>query len=521
MHITSRLSLLALVALGPASAQTCSAGSYRCSAPSGQGTLFYQCDAGGTEVQKTCAPGTVCYSQGSTILCSYPVNTGAVQPASSSLTVGATCNFVSPYDEYMCPGANAQHDYYLRCLSGNYVSFPCPPGTACIKNEGQNMFCGWKGQAAVGSGEVAASSAVPPSMPPVEVSTGGSAGPPTGWSVESSTGSVELSVSVSIGGASSALFETSTAIGLPWDESTTASSSSTDSSSSETLLSSESALSSSSELSDSSSGSSDSSSSTHGLFSEEPPLFPTTSSGFLISMSIGVEESSSIGGSFEISSGVANASQTTEIAIGGTLSAGPATDIAASSASPSDIAVGSTISPAPTAHSGGSGLTGPMVSSGLSMLLNNGVQLPITLPNIDLPAIDLATVHLPDMTVDGINLAALPLPSITLPPFNPASLTKFSYIEELMSKAGVTFDDIAKLPLQELSNMDFAHLDVGALMSVVNVNRVSFPNNMVPTPLEEHAVAAQTPDPALQTTTLDADGIDALLGLSIMTYSTQ
>ncbi|KAJ2780666.1 hypothetical protein GGI15_003457 [Coemansia interrupta] len=376
------------------------------------------------------------------------------------------------------------------------------------------MFCGWKGQAGAGS-EVVASSAVLPSIPPVDVSAGGTVGPLASSSASSSasasasasaSGSLELSVSVGIGGASSAIFETSTSFGLPWDETTSASPSSTESalspSSSDSSL-----LTESTDLS--SSSSTDSPSSSHGLFSEEPPLFPTTSSGFLISMSIGVEESSSLGGSFEISSGIANESETTEIAIGGTLSA-----------SSSDIAVGSTISPAATTH-GGSGLTGPMVSSGLSMLLNNGVQLPITLPNIDLPAIDLATVHLPDMTVDGINLAALPLPSITLPPFNPASLTKFSYIEELMSKAGVTFDDIAKLPLQELSNMDLAHMDVGALMSVVNVNRVSFPSNMVPTPMEEHAVVAQTPDLALQTTTLDADGIDALLGLSIMTYSTQ
>ncbi|KAJ2374094.1 hypothetical protein IW150_003293, partial [Coemansia sp. RSA 2607] len=276
MHITSRLSLLALAALGPASAQTCAAGSYRCSSASGQGALFYQCDVGGTEVQKTCAPGTVCYTQGSTILCSYPV-TGAVQPASAGLAVGAACSFASPYDEYMCPGDNAQHDYYLRCLSGNYVSFPCPPGTACVKNEGQNMFCGWKSQAG-GSGAAAASSAVLPSVPPVQVSAGGSVGGPssdssiessTGSSVESSMGvSIELSASIGIGGASSAVFETSTSIGMPWDETTTASSSS------------ESSPTSGSSLSESSS----SSSSTHGLFSDEPPLFPTTSSGFLISM---------------------------------------------------------------------------------------------------------------------------------------------------------------------------------------------------------------------------------------------
>ncbi|KAJ2400772.1 hypothetical protein GGF41_007851, partial [Coemansia sp. RSA 2531] len=100
---------------------TCSPGAYRCGSPSGQGTTFYQCDIGGIEVQKTCAPGTVCYTQGSTILCGFPVNTAnQLTPASNSLTVGAQCNFVSPYDEYMCPGPSGQYDYFLRCLSGNY-----------------------------------------------------------------------------------------------------------------------------------------------------------------------------------------------------------------------------------------------------------------------------------------------------------------------------------------------------------------------------------------------------------------
>ncbi|KAJ2002867.1 hypothetical protein GGI04_002489 [Coemansia thaxteri] len=156
------------------------------------------------------------------------------------------------------------------------------------------------------------------------------------------------------------------------------------------------------------------------------------------------------------------------------------------------------------------------------MLLNNGVQLPFSLPNIELPAMDLATVHLPDMTFDGIALTAIPLPSITIPPFDPASLTHFAYIQDLMGRAGVTFDDLAKLPLPDLSHIDMSnlgHLDIGALLSMVNVNRVSFPTNDASGP------AAETPAPAASlsphTTTLDANGIDALLGLSIITYSTK
>ncbi|KAJ2908175.1 hypothetical protein GGI21_003149 [Coemansia aciculifera] len=163
------------------------------------------------------------------------------------------------------------------------------------------------------------------------------------------------------------------------------------------------------------------------------------------------------------------------------------------------------------------GLTGPVISSGLEMLLNNGVHLPFALPDINIPAIDLGTVHLPDMTFDGIAITAIPLPSITIPPFDPASLTQFSYIQDLMSRAGITFDDLAKLPIPDLSHIDLSHLgnmNPAAIMSLVQVNRVSVPTSILATPLAE-------PVATLHTTTLDADGIEGLLGLSIMTYGTQ
>ncbi|KAJ2596631.1 hypothetical protein GGF39_003363 [Coemansia sp. RSA 1721] len=489
--------------------------------------MFYQCDVGGTEVQKTCAPGTVCYSQGNTILCSYPVNTsGSQQPANEQLAAGASCSFSSPYDEYACPGPNGQYDYYLRCLSGNYVHFPCAPGTACIKNPGQNMFCGWKGQG--GSPDVAAANATLPAIPSSSSSSSSFAVPVV----------PPMSFSDGIGGTispSTAAIESSTTTTSPfvWDETTSSvfSESST-----------ESGFGTSTE-SESAPFLSSTSSSSSGFFGEESSSVSSSSSGFLISMSIGVEESSTYGGIFTISSGIINLSESSDIAIGGTIGgtmgsmseetpsigASAEPSVAASSAEPvvaassAELPAENSASPVPTASSHGSGLTGPMISSGLEMLLNNGIQLPITLPNIELPPIDLATVHLPDMTFDGIALTAIPLPSVTVPAFNPASLTKFSYIEELMSKAGVTFDDLAKLPLQDLQNLDLSHLDlnnmdINAIMSVVNVNRVSFPSNMVPTPLVE-PVSLKATDPALQTTTLDADGIDALLGLSIMTYS--
>ncbi|KAJ1645535.1 hypothetical protein J3B02_000007 [Coemansia erecta] len=506
-----------------ANAQTCSAGSYRCGLPSGQGAVFYQCDVGGTEVQKTCAPGTVCYSQGNTILCSYPVNTsGSQQPASDQLAAGAPCSFSSPFDEYTCPGPSGQYDYYLRCLSGNFVHFPCPPGTACIKNQGQNMFCGWKGQA--GSSDVPAASAANATFPAISIIASSSIAfevpsmPPMASSDE---------FSITSASSSEATEDISTS-SLLWGETTSTDSGFGIGSESATALTSLSSLASSSAFS----------SSLGGLWSDDPFVSPSSSSGFLISMSIGIEESSTFGGSFTISSGTISVSDTSEIAVGSTISGiaestGGETspEVAATATSASEPAAASassavnSASPELTASSHGSGLTGPMISSGLEMLLNNGVQLPITLPNIDLPPIDLATVHLPDMTFDGIALTAIPLPSVTVPAFNPASLTKFSYIQELMSKAGITFDDLAKLPLQDLQKLDLSHLDlnnldINAIMSVVNVNRVSFPSsNMIPTPIIE-LVSTKATDPALQTTTLDADGIDALLGLSIMTYST-
>ncbi|KAJ1952007.1 hypothetical protein GGI12_006354 [Dipsacomyces acuminosporus] len=104
------------------------------------------------------------------------------------------------------------------------------------------------------------------------------------------------------------------------------------------------------------------------------------------------------------------------------------------------------------------------------MAMNNGmVSLPFSLPNIDLPAMNLASVHLPDVTFDGIAVTALHLPTVTLPPFNPASLTKFSYLEDMLSRAGITFDDIAKLPLPDISHLSIPGLgNVGNLIGMLN-----------------------------------------------------
>ncbi|KAJ2684128.1 hypothetical protein H4R19_006923, partial [Coemansia spiralis] len=165
------------------------------------------------------------------------------------------------------------------------------------------------------------------------------------------------------------------------------------------------------------------------------------------------------------------------------------------------------------------GLTGPIISGGLQMLLQNAGSLPFTLPNIVLPAINLATVHLPDMTFDGIALTAIPLPSITIPPMNPASLTQFSYIQDIMSKAGITFDDIAKLPLPDLSHLDLSalgHIDIGSMMSMINLNRVTVPSSVS---VQDLAATLPAATAIPHTTTLGADAIEGILGLSIMTYS--
>ncbi|KAJ2720250.1 hypothetical protein GGI07_004722 [Coemansia sp. Benny D115] len=372
------------------------------------------------------------------------------------------------------------------------------------------MYCGWKNQA--GSPTAPAQSSQVPVVPSAESST----------VVATSDASVQSSSLSSLSSSLSSVLESST-------------------------TSAESAVLSSIESSDiystSSASASDSSSSGHGLFDSDTTDIPgfTSSSGLVVSVSWGVDGSTSYGGTISFSTGIV------EVSSGETAQASSTADQssttaeetnaadASSSASSSETPVETTsvpsvseptdvltnqsvLSPAPTGGNTGSGLSGPMISSGLEMLLNNGVHLPVTLPDIELPAINLATVHLPDMTFDGIALTAIPLPSVTLPPFNPASLTKFSYIEELMSKAHISFDDLAKLPLPDLHNLDLSHLgglDANAVMSMVNVNRVSFPRNMVPTPVYIE------PENIQQTTTLDASGIDALMGLSIITYSTQ
>ncbi|KAI7832110.1 hypothetical protein BX661DRAFT_179821 [Kickxella alabastrina] len=158
-----------------------------------------------------------------------------------------------------------------------------------------------------------------------------------------------------------------------------------------------------------------------------------------------------------------------------------------------------------------------MISMGLQMILNNGVKLPFPLPNMELPGLNLATMHLPDMTVAGIALTDISLPSTSLPSFNPASMTEFAYIEQLMSRAGITFDDLANYPLPDLSNLNLSDLgdlgqlaggmDIGFIMSLISVKRVSLPNDMVPTPIYE---------PLSQTTTLDSNDIVGLIGLPII-----
>ncbi|KAJ2811495.1 hypothetical protein H4S07_002033 [Coemansia furcata] len=125
------------------------------------------------------------------------------------------------------------------------------------------------------------------------------------------------------------------------------------------------------------------------------------------------------------------------------------------------------------------------------------------------------------MTFDGIAITAIPLPSITIPPFDPASLTQFTYIESLMSQAGITFDDLAKLPIPDLSHIDLSNLgnmNPAALLSLIHVNRISLPTEAVATPLPDTVASLQS---SPHTTTLDANGIEGLIGLSIMTYGTQ
>ncbi|KAJ2076074.1 hypothetical protein GGH13_000151 [Coemansia sp. S155-1] len=465
---------------------TCSPGAYRCGSPSGQGTLFYQCDIGGIEVQKTCAPGTVCYTQGSTILCGFPVNTAnQLTPASNSLTVGAQCNFVSPYDEYMCPGASGQYDYFLRCLSGNYVHFACPPGTACVKNEGQNMYCGFRSQPAdINAANATSAAPIPPTVPTESSSSSESLSSSTSESSLSSS-SESLSLTSSAFGASSAVTVSGTSIDLSISLGATITAS---------ISVSATTISSSDEVTD------------------FPPLFPPMSASSADSSTSSESTSSDLftPTTTEESSTSTSEVPSVDISTGATIGATSSFENSANSANPIHTAT-----PA-------FALSGPIISSGLEMLLNNGVHLPFPLPDINIPAIDLATVHLPDMTFDGIAITAIPLPSITIPPFDPISLTQFSYIEDLMSRAGITFDDIAKLPIPDLSHIDLSNLgnmNPAALMSLIHVNRVSLPTDVVvATPLPETVASLQT---SPHTTTLDANGIEGLIGLSIMTYGTQ
>ncbi|KAJ2768371.1 hypothetical protein IWQ56_002962 [Coemansia nantahalensis] len=521
-----RLALAALVALrlAGASAQACSPGSYRCSAASGQGAGFLQCDVGGSEVQKTCGPGTVCYTTGSTILCNYPPANASPPASSGSPVVGGQCSVGAPADEYVCPGPSGEYDFFLRCLSGTYVYFACAPGTVCVKNDGQAMFCGMRGYnyGAGSAGPVAPS--------------------PSRSLAASSSGEASLSAS-----------DTTSSRG--WDDATTGTASSTGRSglwgSSDTeppgySTSAEASSSASADASSSAGSQSTSHSSPRplfsGLFDNIPPLFPTSTEEGMSGMSSSTgsqSASSSSGGSFwDVTSPEASSESSksgelysTSSAEDALMSTGSSTVEPATSAAASSTSAPSAAATSPTATSAtataaaaphpSNGLTGPLISGGLQMLLQNGASLPFTLPNIDLPAIDLATVHLPDMTFDGIALTAIPLPSITIPPMNPASLTSFPYIQEIMSRAGVTFDDLAKLPLPDLSHLDLSglgHIDIGSVMSLMNVNRVPvLPSSVAVQDLAETLPAAAAAAP--HTTTLGTDAIEGLLGLSIMPLS--
>ncbi|KAJ1771180.1 hypothetical protein IW138_004690 [Coemansia sp. RSA 986] len=472
----------------------CNPGAYRCHDAIGKGAAFLQCDASGTEVLKSCAPGTVCYAQGSdSILCSYPVDTAnGPPPASGSLVAGAQCNFMSPLDEYMCPGSNGQHNYYLRCLSGTFVHFPCPPGTACHKTEGQNMFCGqWDGAIAAGASSAGAGS-IGTGMSSMEVPE-----PPAQSASSDAMPSMPSMPPMPPALSSEIDIETGSSIGA------------TDT------------------YEIASSGSSSSS----GWFDDLPPLFTDATTSSSSSSSDGFATSG------ESLPAISSSSETTpamesmpgeSTSIGIEASSEPVPQAssaeAPSTAGPSETSSNASISSANEASAGNpaptptNGLTGPVISSGLEMLLNNGVQLPFSLPNLDLPAIDLATVHLPDLTFDGIALTAIPLPSITIPPLNPASLTHFTYIESIMSQAGVTFDDLAKLKLPDLSHIDMSalgHIDPALILSMIN---------RAPVPTDQgnaNNIAGEVPAPtgSPQTTTLGTDAIDALLGLSVITYS--
>ncbi|KAJ2628672.1 hypothetical protein H4R22_003758 [Coemansia sp. RSA 1290] len=463
----------------------------------------------------TCAPGTVCFAQGNTILCSYPVDTAnQPPPASGSLVAGAQCSFVSPFDEYMCPGANGQHDYYLRCLSSTFVHFACPPGTVCVKNEGQNMFCGLRGQSyasadvnentsSVESAETSEKSETSPAIdiggstsdygwPDIDI--GGFTSEDTTPAIDTGGSTSETRPDIDIGGSTG---EAESEIDIGGSTSKTESEIDIGGSASELSLNIDigASTSGSSVIVDIGASADEGTSTNHDLFDDLPPLFPATSEGVL------------------------SATESTESKISEPLltSTSSLDESSGAISENTDMSSVDTSQPASTSH--GSGLTGPVISSGLEMLLQNGANLPFTLPNIDLPEINLATVHLPDMTFDGIALTAIPLPSVTIPPMNPASLTNFNYIEEIMNKAGVTFDDLAKLPLPDLSHLnlsDLEHIDINSVMSVMNVNRISVQGSVS----AQHIAEELPPTTVSQhTTTLDADGIDALLGLSVITYA--
>ncbi|ORX72467.1 hypothetical protein DL89DRAFT_266032 [Linderina pennispora] len=98
-----------------------------------------------------------------------------------------------------------------------------------------------------------------------------------------------------------------------------------------------------------------------------------------------------------------------------------------------------------------------------------------------------------------IAVTGLHLPTITIPSLNPASLTNFAYIEGILSKAHMSFDDIANLPLPDLESISLPNmgsLNIGNLMGMMGGGGLG----NVP-----------------QTTTLGQDEIINAIGISMIT----
>ncbi|ORX72468.1 hypothetical protein DL89DRAFT_113438 [Linderina pennispora] len=97
------ITITALLSLAYTGTSACVSGTYRCAQKSGLAAQFLQC-ANGSEISMMCGPGTVCYSQGNSIMCGFPVDTASEPATDKGLVAGAQCQALSPWDEYVCPG---------------------------------------------------------------------------------------------------------------------------------------------------------------------------------------------------------------------------------------------------------------------------------------------------------------------------------------------------------------------------------------------------------------------------------